>query len=804
MAEDEDTPLDFLETRPLDSTQPGPVPDVTRKYERGDIIADRYEVVERIGVGGMGRVFKVEDLALHELVALKALTVEAVDNPDAIRQFRREVKLARKVAHRNVVRTYDIGADDEMPFLTMEFIEGENLRGILGRHDLDAEAVAAIGRDIAAGLAAAHDVGVLHRDLKPENVLVGQSGRVAITDFGIAGALRDGGGTDTIRRGGVGTPAYMAPEQVRGEASMDHRADIFGLGVVLYEMLTGGIPWEASNPASLAIVRLKTPAPPVGSVVDGLPPDLCEIVDACLERYPDDRPSNLRPVQRELEAVVRRAAADGSGAADVAQYRNLETQRLGSGGQHPVASPTSMSAGQSIRLAVLPFRHGETDGEAELARGIREDLVYRLSYRDRLEIRLRDAPDVESVAELDAVDFGRKLGVDAVVRGAVRREDDEEFSVRAALIIVDQASQVWGDVRRIDRGGVGTLVRTFGEAIGAELDTDRTTRAPAGLETPAHTLLMEGQHLLRERWFRDLAPAIQRLEAAYDRASDHPRVLSQLAIARARSAFNSPEERETHLERAIELARRAIDLAGDEWAEPRYALAMAHFNRRSYGRAVATLRAALEREPEYAEAHELLGRIFMELGPLKRAIEHLEHALDYNPYLYRGLWDLMRGYGLAGDWEKVVEIAELEIDSPHQRVARAMTALRLRLWREETALERIVEAERAELEGPLRTMLRVVETGEFGDGTREAYAEMVVEEPSSRRKILMCQAGAEMALRDGDVELGLDYLDRAIDAGLTDRVWLRHCPLLDAVRDDLEFVRRFERVRGRVESLEYQ
>lgn len=800
-SETDETPLDFLDTPPASSG--GESPEIHSKYESGDVIADRYEVVERIGVGGMGRVLKVEDLALHELVALKALTVSAIEDAEARRQFRREVKLARKVAHRNVVRTFDIGTDGDVPFLTMEFIEGENLRELLARRDFDIEAVTSVTRDVAAGLAAAHEVGVLHRDLKPENILVGESGRVAISDFGIAGALRDGGGRDTIRRGGVGTPAYMAPEQVRGAESMDQRADIYGLGLLLFEMLVGDLPWDAPDPMSMAIARVENPAPSVASAVDGLPPALVDLVDACLEHDPADRPEEMETVRRGLEEITQRTGGRGSKVGGVDRHHPLETKKLGVSGDYPVASPTSMSVDRSIRVAVLPFQHGGGDGEAEIAGGIREDLVYRLSYRDRLEIRLREVPADESAGDVDAVDFGRELGVDAVVRGAVRAEG-EAYAVRTALVVVDTSSQIWGNVRRIDREQVGDLSRAFAEAIGDELDSDDASGAPTGLKTPAHTLLMEGQHLLRERWFRDIGPALERLESAHDRAPDHPRVLSQLAIAHARSTFNSPDDREAHLERAVDLAREAIDRAGDEWAEPRYALAMAHFNGRSYGRAIATLRAALEREPEFAEAHELLGRILIELGPLKRAIEHLEYALEYNPYLYRGLWDLMRGYGLAGDWDAVVEVAEVEVDSQHHRLARAMTALRLRLWYRHPALEHLIDDERDRIGGALETLLDVVESGEFSEQARVEYAAMVDEEPSSRRKILICQTGAEMAIQEGDTELCYAYLDRAIDAGLTDLVWLRHCPMLDPVRGELDFVRRFERVRGRVESLEYR
>lgn len=797
----DDRPLQFSETQSLeesasedgDSRAPAP-----EEWAPGTVVDERYELLDEVGQGGMGRVFKAEDLTLHEMVALKILSVDAARDPEAVQQFHREVKLARRVAHRNVVRTYDIGTASGVPFLAMEFLAGSNLRRVVREDTFGRREVLSTASSIADGLAAAHEVGVLHRDLKPENVLVGESGRVALTDFGIAGALRAGGGHDTIREQGVGTPAYMAPEQLRGRESMDQRVDVYGLGLVVYELLAGRLPWEIDDPMALAVARVEDPAPSLSEFAPEAPPELVDIVDASLRRDPDQRPRDVEQMKRVFE---RLAGADGVGASWSPPALADDGGTMD--GNRPTRRIDSTRTGdERTRVVVLPFAHDDAPPLGEIATGVRQDLIYKLGYWEDLEIRLREAPRGASFEGASARQVGRRMQADAVVRGEIY-ETGQRLRLRAAVVSVSSGDQVWSDVQSFDGDEANDVGAELAETIGHELTDTEPETSPESLGTPAHSLLMEGRHLLRERWRADIAPAIERLERAHDGSPEHPRVLSQLAIARARQAFLNPDESDHHIERAVTFAREAIDRAGDQWAEPRYALAMAHFNDRSYGRAVATLRAALEREPDYAEAHELLGRIQAELGPLPRAVEHLERALDVNPYLYRALPDLLRVYGFAGRWEEVDELADRDLDSEFHRRSRIGQAMRLYLWRDRPALERRIEADREILEGThLWFPIEVRRRNEFADEFRETIDELLDGAPASRRKTIVAQGAAELAAFVEDREAMFGYLDEAVTAGLTDLVWLRHCPLFDSYREDSEFLRRFERVRGRVEALE--
>jgi serine/threonine-protein kinase len=231
----------------------------------------------------MGSVYRARDVELDEVVALKILSRELIDEPGMLTRFRQEVKLARKVTHQNVARTFDIGEHEGTKFLTMEFVEGESLRARLAREGrLRIADVLELAEGICAGLAAAHAAGVVHRDLKPDNVLIAHEGRrVVLTDFGIARAV--GGGHRTFGAP-IGTPAYMAPEQVEGAPDVDARADLYALGTMLYELLTGTPAWSGESPYVVAAKRLYAPPPDPRTLRPDVPEPLALLVLRCMAR----------------------------------------------------------------------------------------------------------------------------------------------------------------------------------------------------------------------------------------------------------------------------------------------------------------------------------------------------------------------------------------------------------------------------------------------------------------------------------------------------------------------------------------
>ncbi len=268
------------------------------------IVAGRYALLSILGAGGMGAVYRARDLELDEVVALKRLRREFADNPSLVERFRQEVKLARRITHPSVARTFDIGEDAGTRFLTMELVEGESLACRLEREPgLSIAEAVGIAREVCQALGAAHAAGVVHRDLKPDNVLLADDGRVVLTDFGLAVALRETGGLASSAR--AGTPAYMAPEQLEGSRNLAGRADLYALGVLLYEMLTGARPWERDSECSSAR-RMTSPPPDPRVVRPEVPAALARVVLRCMARAPEGRYATASDVARALTGALAR------------------------------------------------------------------------------------------------------------------------------------------------------------------------------------------------------------------------------------------------------------------------------------------------------------------------------------------------------------------------------------------------------------------------------------------------------------------------------------------------------------------
>ena len=268
------------------------------EYSPGQVIAGRFRIVGHLGSGGMGDVYRADDLELGMSVALKFLPVGLASDPVRLERLRNEVRLARKVAHPNACRVYDIGDADGRPFLSMEFIDGEDLASLLRRIGrLPKDKAIELAREICAGVAAAHELGVIHRDLKPANVMIDGRGRARVADFGLASAIDElGGGRDAM----AGTPAYMAPEQLRG-ADVTKQTDIYALGLVLYELFTGKRANDETTIAGLK-ERHSSSAPPTSpsDLVEGMDPTVERAIMHCLASDPEDRPASVLAVMAAL------------------------------------------------------------------------------------------------------------------------------------------------------------------------------------------------------------------------------------------------------------------------------------------------------------------------------------------------------------------------------------------------------------------------------------------------------------------------------------------------------------------------
>ena len=302
---------------PSSSQRASHVPRDEVRFAPGALIAERYRIVSLLGRGGMGEVFRADDLTLGQRVALKFLPESMIDR-SMLERFRNEVRIARRISHPNVCRVYDIGETGDQVFLSMEYVDGEDLASLLRRVGrLPTDKALEIARKICAGLAAAHDKGVLHRDLKPSNIMLDARGEVLIMDFGLAGLVHE---IEDVRSG---TPAYMAPEQLAGK-EVTARSDIYALGLVFYELFTGKPAFEGKTHDEIMRVRREGPPRRPSSLVQDVDPAVEMVMLRCIEEEPENRPSS---------AVIISAALPG-GEYLIALYRpdeydpSLETETM--------------------------------------------------------------------------------------------------------------------------------------------------------------------------------------------------------------------------------------------------------------------------------------------------------------------------------------------------------------------------------------------------------------------------------------------------------------------------------------------
>jgi serine/threonine protein kinase/tetratricopeptide (TPR) repeat protein len=293
-------PLSPAPRPPEPSTQTLLIPTAT-ELAPGSLYAGRYQVIEELGSGGMGRVYKVFDTEVREKLALKVLNPEIALEVQMIERFRNELKLARTISHRNICRMYDLGREGDTYYIIMEYVSGEDLKSFIRRVGaLPVGKAVSVARQICDGLAEAHRVGVVHRDLKPQNIMIDRDGNARIMDFGIARSVKGKGitGAQAI----VGTPEYMSPEQVEGKEA-DRRSDIYALGVVLFEMVTGRLPFEGETPLAVAVQHKTEPAPDPAAINPQVPEDLKRVVLTCLEKSRDARFQSVGDLAAELAEV---------------------------------------------------------------------------------------------------------------------------------------------------------------------------------------------------------------------------------------------------------------------------------------------------------------------------------------------------------------------------------------------------------------------------------------------------------------------------------------------------------------------
>lgn len=739
------------------------------------VLASRYELLGLLGSGGMGTVYRARDRELDELVALKVLRKELAQAPGMLERFRREVKLARKVTHVNVARTFDIGEDGGDRFLTMELVDGEPVSALAARSRIALGRVLAIGREILEGLAASHDAGVVHGDLKPENVICAKNGRVVITDFGIARALSVEPGAERTATGIiVGTPQYMAPEQVEGTGDLDGRSDIYALGCMLFRLVTGEPAWSGTSYVTIAAARLLHDPPDPAERLPGLPERVRAFVLRCMARDRNDRYPDARAAAAALTVVMAHATA------------HVNVTKVGASGATAVDAPRIRPRATvgTRTLAVLPLQDQGAAADAYLAAGLTDDLIDILSAVPELRVRPRGAVAAFTAADRDAREVGRSLGVDAVVDGSLRRAGDL-LRTTLRLVTVADGFQLWA--KRFDRPP-NELLSVADEAaadLTAVLASEKVPPPPSRESTTdpaAMDLYLRGRFIYTRSYF-DVAEAVALLRAAHERAPDDGRITSAYALAMMRQ-HHVDVLPQSVADQAFELAS-AVIARDPTIAEARVAIALVHLANAEPRSAVIELMRALEIAPRNIDALAWMGNMLMELDRVELGIEFLNGALAEDPDL--GMLDatLARAYALLGDWEASdAAFAKVRGDN----LFRWIIAARLAVWRNDPvhAARLIAELDQVDLPlaGKTRALgiLLVARDRALAPQARDVVISELKNVRIARKAAFNAQIRMELFCGAGlldEARAGYQILEESSFADLT---WLDRCPAIAPLR----------------------
>ena len=589
----------------------------------------RYEILAPLGAGGMGEVYCARDTRLDRKVAVKVLPGAFASDPLRRARFEQEARAVAALSHPNVLAIHDCGTEGGTPFAVMELLEGEDLRATLARSPLPWPRALEVGAAVADGLAAAHARGIVHRDLKPENLFVTCDGQVKILDFGLARMepptvpgddtspylhVRTDPGTV------MGTVGYMSPEQVRGQA-VDARSDLFSLGCVLYEMVSGQRPFRRGSAADTTAAILREEPAALGLLGVSVPPAVEAAIRRCLAKDPAAR----FPSAHDLASVLR-AVAGGTEFPPTAPP---------TAAQAPL--PAAPAGPVLDALAVLPLVNTSADPDTEyLADGITESLITLLSRLPGLRVMARSTVFRYKGREVDVQEVGRALQVRAVLTGRLLQRG-ARLILKAELVNVADGALLWGE--RYDRQMTDlfateeALARDIAEQLRLRLSGDnerRLARSPAA-DAATYQLYLKGRYHWNKRTAEGLRKSVQLFEQAIDRDPAFALAYAGLADAYTNlGGWGHLPPREAY-PRAKTAASRALAL-DEHLAEAHASLGMV---RKEYdwdwaGAERSYLRA-LQLNPNYAIAHQWYGEYLAARGRHDEAIAAIGRALDLDP-----------------------------------------------------------------------------------------------------------------------------------------------------------------------------
>ena len=631
-------------------------------------LGDRYVLEQELGGGGMSRVFLAHEAELGRKVVVKVLPQEMA-GAVSVDRFRREIQLAAQLQHPHIVPLLTAGETEGLPFFTMPYVRGESLRARLAKGgELPISESVRILREVASALAYAHENNVVHRDIKPENVLI-SGGSAVVTDFGVAKALTASSGANagslTSMGVALGTPAYMAPEQATADPAIDHRADIYALGVMAYELLTGSTPFQGRSPQAILAAHVTEKPESIGNRRTTVPPGLASIVMSCLEKRPSDRPQTAHEVMHQLDALSTPSGGMAPTTQIAAAPKGPQLRRLwwGLGGLATVAmivaagiriggaGGAKSATSEAPVIVVIPFENvGRTEG-AEFTDGITEEITSRLSSLSGLRVIGRQTSRGYAGTTKSPQQIATELGVNYLLTGTVRwdRSSDGKEMVRVspALVRTADATQVWAQPYQTVLSGIFEVQSKVANEVASALNIallapERTALAAKPTENiEAYGFYLRGVELIRNSLaVRDLRSAIDALQKAVELDPEFAAAHAWLSIGHTELYWFHGDRTEERVRLARASADRALVL-DPSLPGAHLALGIYHYHARlDYDAALKELSIADRMRPNDFETVFYTAAIQRRQGKWEESLANMNRAIEIEPRIGLNLSDM--------------------------------------------------------------------------------------------------------------------------------------------------------------------
>jgi eukaryotic-like serine/threonine-protein kinase len=785
----------------------------------------QYKILDPIGAGGMGEVWLAEDTRLGRKLALKILPTEFTADASRLARFEQEARAASALNHPNIITIYDIGDSGGIHFIATEFIEGRTLRHRLSPAQMQLSEALEITIQIAGALQAAHEAGITHRDIKPENIMLRPDGYVKVLDFGLAKLTErssDPVDTEAATRlkattdpGTVmGTVSYMSPEQARG-LKVDARSDIFSLGVVLYEMLTGRLPFDGQTTSDILVAILASEPDPISRFIANAPADLESSLYKALRKDRNERYqliksflSDLKRVKSRLdfqaelhrlrhseEPQLQARTGEQIGEAATAEFRSSEVL--------DILTSTRRSSGKAIdSLAILPLANASNDPNMEyLSDGITESIINSLSQLPQLRVVPRNTVFRYKGQEIDPQQAGEELGVRAVMTGRVQQLGDS-LVIKTELVDVARAKQLWGEQYPRQLKDIFELQeeisREISGALRLRLSVEERQRLAKRYtdDIDAYRLYLKGRYFNNKRTPDWIRKGIDHFQEAIDHDPNYALAYAGLADSYAFLASSSGGQPPREIfPRAKAAALKALEL-DDTLGEAHCSLGFFHLLYDwDYAAAEREFKRAIELSPNYANAYDGYGFYLKATGQHEAALNSCQRALELDPLSLFVQLSMGWAYYFARRFDEALaqsrKVIEMDPNLGFAHWHTGMNYIQKRMYDESIGSFR----KAIRLTGAIPTFLSYLGYSYARKGKHREARQMLAQlESLSEQQFVSSYFIAMVHLGLGDLDKTFEWLEKAYEERSGFLAFIRVEPMLDELRADARFGSLMERV----------